>query len=462
MMDHQWVDVEIHPNTLGGKHGPDGRYYMPFGFLQPLIAVPFLLAGRWLESVFSVQYLPFFSVTWLNWISCGILSSLMFVSFRLLKVPRNVALILSLSLIFSTPFWIYSQTFFSEPLTAVLSLLAWLLMYQAYQTGHSSLLLASGFCAGSITCIRPLGGLIIPALMLYALLHEKKISGPRMDIRSFLRRIAAFAVPALAGIGMYLAYNHVRFGSIFETGYDKLPNGEPRSFTLAWETGMRILLVSPGKSIFIFAPLLVLVPFGILLWLRREEHRREAIVSLLAGALYLVVLSRWTRVDGGVSWGPRLIIPVFPLLYLALTPLSVKSKGLMAWSIFFLASAGFMIQTPGNLVNFSTHIHRNPASYYNPADGSYNMSFNPVAGHLSELSEYLRNLPELRQRPEHEAQINRAMEQINPDGILDIWWIYMWLDRVPNRLIAIILSVLLTMFVTGTSLIICGIRSRAA
>ncbi len=458
MVDHHWFDVSIHPNTAGGKYGLDGLYYMPFGFLQPLLAIPFLLIGRLLKTIFSVHYLPFFCITWFNWVVCSILAVVVYLSFRLFDVAKHLSLIISFATIFSTPFWIYSQTFFTEPLTALFSLLAWFCMISGLKKRSFTLLVLSGLFAGATTWIRPLGGLVIPALLLYGLLYIRNHFHNSSNLES-LTAVSAFSIPAGFGVSGYLAYNLVRFGSALETGYDKQPTGVPRNFTLDWHTGMKILLCSPGKSVLLFAPLLLLVPIAVWIMIRRRSNIEETVFALTTGLLYLIVLSRWARVEGEVAWGPRLILPAIPILFLCLIPLFQKVKIKMLSLTIVLALCGTALQIPGVLVNFSTFIQRHENSYFSESDGSYVITFNPFPGHLAEMNNHMSNLGNLQQRAPEQAFANRNLEQINPDGILDFWWIYMWIDRVPISLIASILIILSIVTISGFSLIAIGLRT---
>lgn len=443
LIDHHWIDVDpSQPNTGGGRYGSDGQYYMPFGFLQPLLAVPFLILGRYWKSLYQTNYLPFFAITMFNWMISGLLGCVMYYSARTFELSKKVSLAIGLSLIFSTPFWIYAQTFFTEPLATLMSFLAWLLLRKSKASAFP--LLISGALAGMITWVRPLGGLIIPPLFLYFLLLEKKKSEKIYTPFNVFKRGLAFTLPAALGVLGYLVYNFSRFGNILETGYDKLPSGMPRSFTLDFLTGLKIFLLSPGKSIFVFAPVLLLVPFGIMQGFKQKDFRHESLFQLLTALLYFGVLSRWARIEGGVTWGPRLLLPAVPFLYLALIPLLKIQKRWIPLLMATLSILGCLVQLPGVFVNFSTYIAENADNYYNPADGSYLFQFNPFPGHLQKLGHYLTDLPKLKPKPPHLS--DRYREQINPDGVLDFWWLIMWLDGVSNVFIykgIIILTVLM-------------------
>lgn len=456
LVDRHWFDVDLHPNTMGGTIGKDGRYYMPFGFLQPLLAIPFLLVGRWLKALYHTGYLPFFAVTIFNWVISGTLGSTVYCAFRTFSVSRRISATMGLGILFSTPFWVYSQTFFTEPLTALMGLLAWMLLRKG-QTGDSLFHIScAGMCAGMTTWVRPLGGLIIPLLLLYFLLLEKQRPVQNYRPSSIIKRGIAFLAPAFLGVMGYLYYNFVRFGNVFETGYDKLPSGLPRSFTLDFQTGLGILLLSPGKSIFVFAPVLLLVPIGIILGFKQVSFRSESIFQMFTGLLYVSVLSRWARVEGGVTWGPRLILPAFPILFLALVPLLNTHTGRLRYGVMCLLIAGVLVQIPGVFVNFSTYIARNADEYYSPIDGSYMFRFNPFPGHLRELRDNLSALRDLQPKP---AQLtDRHREQVNPDGVLDVWWLQMWLDGVPTDFINRLTMLLLGLTCGGLLLVGFGIK----
>jgi hypothetical protein len=81
--------------------------------------------------------------------------------------------------------------------------------------------------------------------------------------------------------------------------------------------GLAGLLLSPGSSVFVYSPLLLLAPFGIVVLWRRERPLALAIL-----AMAVVWLGFYAGFDGWSGlWsapGPRYLFPLVPLLLLPL------------------------------------------------------------------------------------------------------------------------------------------------
>ena len=121
------------------------------------------------------------------------------------------------------------------------------------------------------------------------------------------------AMPILLAGGVTLAYNYLRFGALLDAGY--LPIEQ---FSGRLQEGLLGLLVSPGRGLLFYAPvLLLLIPALPVLW---RARRAEAAFILVLAATQTLLYARWHVWFGGWCWGPRFLAPLMPFLALALGP----------------------------------------------------------------------------------------------------------------------------------------------
>ncbi|MBN1355254.1 hypothetical protein JXA40_03180 [bacterium] len=430
IVDHGWFDVPVNLNTMGGRIGRNGAYYMPFGLLQPILSIPFLIIGRlWVPwgDAFSV---PSLAVSWFNpVVTAGLI--VLFIRFLIdLGVPAGRSVWLGFGVGLSTCFWVYSQTFFTEPLTALTFLMAAWSLQKFSRSGRLRHVFLAGIWASAMLLTRPLAGIALPPLFLFLVLLMADRPSPPRTLEQ-LKPAALFLMVISFGISLLLAYNYIRFGSILETGYDRLPSGQLRSFTLNPMTGLKILLFSPGKSIFLFNPLCLAALSGMVMGFRRKQDRPLAAFALVTPLVFLLVLSQWARVEGGVSWGPRLMLPAFPvmLLALALPARQYTLKGLCCLTVPLII-IGTSIQFSGVAVNFTRPIHRSYDDYFHPETGIYRFEFNPIPIQWKLVIEEFKQFNEIERYPEVVAEAHRNLLQNNPSDNLDFWWIQGWRDRL--------------------------------
>lgn len=135
--------------------------------------------------------------------------------------------------------------------------------------------------------------LVAPAVLLLPwLVPRSTLSGRRVGV-------------ALVGpVGVVLVWT--AFYSILRSG-TPLPQQYGGTFSFPLGEGLYGLLLSHGKSFFVYNPLLVLsLPGGVLLW------RRDRAIAVLLVALAVVrplLYARWSAWQGGVAWGPRFLLP---------------------------------------------------------------------------------------------------------------------------------------------------------
>lgn len=141
------------------------------------------------------------------------------------------------------------------------------------------------------------------------------------------------------------AFNWIRYGDLMDAGY---VHGSGFALQV---TGLAGYLIAPGRSLLVFAPWgLVIIPFVIRL--ARKEFNWETGVA--AGVLgFYVVHSMWREWNGGWSFGPRLLIPVLPIIAVTAAPFFGK---LMSWNILFFLP-GSLLQVAAVAIDPSaTHL----------------------------------------------------------------------------------------------------------
>ena len=163
----------------------------------------------------------------------------------------------------------------------------------------------SALCALAVA-IRPNNVLIVGPLALVAW-HRH----PRHRV--------ALALPALAGAAALIAYNELVFGTL-SGGYGV---AAPMSFDFA--RALPGLLLSPGRGLFVYFPVTILLV--LLLALEPRAFANDLAAALLAGVVATVLLTgAWSNWWGGYSYGPRLLAETQPLILL-LVALGIGALG---------------------------------------------------------------------------------------------------------------------------------------
>ncbi|MCJ7544646.1 MAG: hypothetical protein MUP47_08825, partial [Phycisphaerae bacterium] len=123
------------------------------------------------------------------------------------------------------------------------------------------------------------------------------------------------------------AYNFVRFGSPLQTGYGPAHTAMGQGITLfstPWVDGLGGLLLSPGKSVFLYNPVLLLAILGLAaFW---KAHRGLAMMVIAAFAATVLFHSKFTFWSGDLAWGPRYLASVMGLCVLPIVPLVQRAR----------------------------------------------------------------------------------------------------------------------------------------
>ena len=354
---------------IGSDPAPGGRNYSRYGPLQSLAATPLYALGRLVagdDPVARWFTTRFFAVLLNALITAGTATVLYGLARSLAYSPR-VALATALLYGLGSQAWPRAKTFFAEPLTTLLLLGAvacwWQLERRSRESGvgsresdegrprtsrnfrlptpDSRLAYAAGvgLCCGLALATKWGAAIALPVLGLAGAVTLLRWWRAGLPPRAVFGVALSAAVGLAVPVGLVLAYNYARFGSPWETGYGAgevaaIQSGDP------W-TPLRGFLVSPGKSIFLFSPVVALALPAWPLFARR--HRALALVVAGLVAAHLAFYTRVPYWHGDVIWGPRYLDYVLPLLVLPL------ASGL-AWLAARRGAARRLVATGGALV----------------------------------------------------------------------------------------------------------------
>ncbi len=366
----EWDADQIRWMGLGqGILGLDGHLYVRKGVGVSLLAVPLVWLGLILPG-----WGPATTVLLLNALITAATGALLLRYLQALDYPDRVALVAGLAFGLATPAWPYAKTFFSDPLAGLCLLAAALVLLRYRHTGRAVNAFWAGLALALAVAARYANAVMIPIFAL--LLFNYQIAGQPADqpkkrrrnrpanqpngqstheLRSFnrqslvaiLRAWAAFGLPLIAAAIAIAYHNLARYGDPFNTGY--LPE---ESFSGIWWQGIAGLLISPGRGLFLYAPVLLISLAAAPAFFRR--HRVEAALAWTVILAHLLLYGKWFMWHGGYAWGPRFMVPTLPFFVMGMAPAIERGKESYWWKASFLTLGilSVLIQVIGLSVHF--------------------------------------------------------------------------------------------------------------
>lgn len=274
-----------------------------------------LLARPLLRFAEAIPRLGNIHTVWLfNVIITALNVGLVYFILRSMSFSDLVAVTVAASAGIGTNFWAYSQTFFREPLAAFF-ILATLL---ALQIGHGFNMVGRAFsiifaATGLLLAIETKSSAIfaLPAAIVFAL---PKWNSDRMRIGG-AALIGSIALPLL---GLCV----VMFADPLPAVLQDLLTGIGIHIEYA-SAATRAYVLSPGASVWATSPLALLAIPGIVIFWKRGQRRLVATICLLfAGYILGHALLTGPHWFGGLSWPPRFLLPMLPVLMLATAPVA--------------------------------------------------------------------------------------------------------------------------------------------
>src|SRR5947209_9813455 len=193
------------------------------------------------------------------------------------------------------------------------------LLVYALTTPHRA---RAGFAAAFATAMNYL---CAPALIVFAFIDR--------------RSIARYAAGAVAPLAALAAYQYVCFGSIFTIS---IAHEDSRFLTRGAAMGVFQwpklgviygVTLSPYRGVFFFAPILLVALFGVRAWWRAE--RTNCAASLFVIAAFFAFNVSFNGWEGGFGIGGRYLVPIIPMLMMALLHIRRRTLAYVAIAISF-------------------------------------------------------------------------------------------------------------------------------
>ena len=447
--------------------GPDGRNYTKNTAGQAVLALPLVAAAEIASRAAPMpdarrELVVRFVVSFFNAVVVAILLGVFYETVRALGIAPNTALNTTLMLLFTTPLWPYAKTFSAEPLQALGLLLV--------LSGSARAALGDG--RGSLSA--GLGVLLAISVKLAMLPLALVCLLPLTRARW-----SAWVIPVLmliVALAGHAAYNQARFGTLLETGYGAQATWASHT-TPIW-TGVYGLLLSSGKGILWFAPALWLAPLGAwVLWRTGAVHARVVLAVLIAWLIALVVYGTFEHWAGDGSFGPRYVVPLVPLAFVAVAFALEGAGRPLRLLAMLLCAAGLAVQIGGVSIYFGAQMREaGDYPYTRPLNDPrfmYESHFvpkaSPILGHWRMLTrnakEHLEHkLPKLSAVGAPVDTVARAKGApmgggadvatrvgVSPEDqqamlhALDFWWLYALYAGAPWGPLLAVFVVLLTL-----------------
>lgn len=365
-------DIWIGP--FMGVPGRDGLRYSYYGAPGSVFAIPLVWLGLHFNAstIQTSQFL--FSLT-SSIFGAGI-APILFLLYLELGVSVRGAFVWAMVSSFATYIWPISNSTFDNAQHAFFVIAAVYFGFLSARRKSVAYSVIGGLMAGMLVLYQEYFLLIIPALAVSTLLWRpsddsdsptesaaglKVVSRVLCAVQRGLHGLLSLAQNAwekpgearsaciryvlfFAGVGVGVllaaAYNDLRFGSWLSDG--KVRFAAQRGYPLFGNplAGFLTLIVSPGKSVFLYSPPIVLGILGV----RQLRHRAPQMAAALAAASIILVLfiSCISFAGGDWCWGPRYLTPLLPLWALAF-PFTV-GRSLRRDVAVAIIGIGFLVQ----------------------------------------------------------------------------------------------------------------------
>ncbi len=445
---------------------PDGRSYPLYTHAQAILQIPLYLVGRLiggspdnLGALIVIRW----AVSLFNPIVVALTGWVLMVFGRAWGYSLRLSIALGLVYSLGAMPLIYTHTLFSDPTLALLFTLAAYSSFRARTDRSGRWVWLAGVTLGLALYVRERAVIVLPLFGVYLL-----AVGRLRTARDWL----ALATPIVAAAALLGGWNWLRFGSPFTLGYIDMVAGT--GFGAPLVVGVFGLLISPGKGLLLYNPIVLLGFIGLMPLAR---HRRaEAVLFAAFGLISILFYAAYNFWTGGWNWGPRYMLVLLPFLLLAAGQW-VHARPSVARRTWFVILSGLtlLLNVPALVVDHARYLvefgERDPARYLersilrledSPLTQQWPTAIE-LAGRYTQPATWTAARDEalalLHANPGGEDFAALSTQVLKVDeffrlNVPDFWFVHWWLLGVSPLLIGLLVMGLLgVMFVSGVRLI---------
>lgn len=372
------IGKNIHMSTYVGK---DGKTYTSTGLgyslaMLPAVAITDLVYQHYqvtppvhfpLESDWLILLLTSF----VNVFFAAMLGVIIFLYLVRLKLSIRQAFFISLISLLTTNLFVFSKHIYAHMMFTSFLVLSFYLLKKYSQTRKRRLIFFSAISYG-ITALtyNQTVLLTIPSYILYYIMLIK----PQINwiyLKSLLQNTVIFFIATIPFLLVYFWFENTRTmgqnlaSPAYFTAYSKVIT---RNLPIpVFIEGLYGQLLSPGRSIFIYSPLLLIVLF---FWHKiRRSAIPELIVFLSISFIYIIFYAMQRSFEpaygkyiglwsGESSWGPRYLLPIIPFGMLIVGHiyqyLNKKAKVFIFFPLLFI---GLYVEILGVFIPYQVKFH---------------------------------------------------------------------------------------------------------
>ena len=326
----------VEDRYLKDKENFSGPAYLPISIFG---AILYHIASQ--IEFNPIHFVPLFLNSSILAVSCLVV----FLLGKELFNSDRIGFVLSLFFGLTSFIWPYITSMYSRPLAILFMLLFIYLIIKSRKNQKIIIPFLAGLSIGLSFLSHYFFFYLLPGAIVFGI----------FELRKTKKSIAYLILGLGVSFTILSAINYERFGdpTIFGIGGDEAATGlwiEYHKWTRSLE-GVYGFLFSPGKSLFLYFPLMLVFPFG-LYYLYKIEKSIALLFLYITIVIYVFIATNPEWYSSPV-WGPhRYFMPITPLVALSIGSLITKfgSSLKLKSTLIFLAVSGFIVNLLGNLV----------------------------------------------------------------------------------------------------------------